>query len=913
MTPSLNRDHLVALVDAHLAGLDDATVVALLHQVQPALPELGLREFHTGAEALHGVAWRGTATVFPQPPGMAAAWDADLLREIGAATASEQRAKHAADPVENSLNVWAPVVNAQRHPLWGRNEEGYSEDPHVTAECAIAYASGLRGDHPVFWKTVPTLKHLLAYNNELDRCTSSSNLPPRVLHEYDLPAFTEPVAAGVIGGVMAAYNLVNGRPAHTSQELYGALREHAPDLVAVSDAYAPTNLTEAERAFATPAESHAAAILAGLDSFTDRDADSSHTIGAITAALEQGLLSMADVRMAARRLLLMRALTGELTPGADPYRDIPADAIDTPGHRELARRSVSAQVVILDNDGVLPLPTRGQLGVFGPQADVVRHDWYSGTPPYMSTIADAAAETHEVLRHDGADRVILRSPHTGLPLTRAADGVLVADELRPDADNVLAFTDWGAGAWTILHDASGFLVRGSDNGMVHVDSTRPGGWVAHEVFGRHVHADGTWSLQHLGSRRWLRTESWGGLVSATADTLEGADRFAVEVVSGGVDEVARLAAGCDTVLVAVGNDPHINGRETADRPYLHLPPAQQELWAAARGAQPAAVLTIVSSYPYSLEGVADGAGAIVWTSHGGQELGHGLLDVLDGRVEPTGRVAQTWWADEAHIGDIFDYDIIGSAMTWWYSPHRPLYPLGHGLTYGEVRYDAVEVMAGAAAAAVTVTNVGGRVAHELVQVYAVNEDPRIGRRLLGHARVTVEPGARERVEVPLRPDRLLIWEPVAAAFAPAATPWRVVAAPSAGLDGPSVALEAPLGEERVHQLPLQAWHAPLWRDVVGVPTGLLAGTAYRARRGDGELTWPHVEPLPGELRLLVRADKGAGGEIVVSAGGRSVTVSPEPAREGEWHEVAVASPAPGATALTVRLHGTTAVAEVRTG
>ena len=141
----VTRASLEDLVTATLARLTDDECVSLLHQVNPAMPHHGLAEFHTGAEALHGVAWTGTATVFPQPVGMAAAWDASLLRELGEATATEVRAKHAADPVGMSLNVWAPVVNPLRHPLWGRNEEGYSEDPHVTAECAIAYSSGLRG------------------------------------------------------------------------------------------------------------------------------------------------------------------------------------------------------------------------------------------------------------------------------------------------------------------------------------------------------------------------------------------------------------------------------------------------------------------------------------------------------------------------------------------------------------------------------------------------------------------------------------------------------------------------------------------------------------------------------------------------------------------------------------------------
>ena len=430
------------------------------------------------------------------------------------------------------------------------------------------------------------------------------------------------------------------------------------------------------------------------------------------------------------------------------------------------------------------------------------------------------------------------------------------------------------------------------------------------MFSRHEHEDGTWSLQHRASRAWLRVESWGGLVTATAETLEEAERFAVETISRGADEVARLAADCDAVLVALGNDPHINGRETADRPYLHLPPTQQDLWRAAVGARPDAALVLVSSYPYSLGDLADGAAAVVWSSHAGQELGHGVMDVLDGRVEPTGRLAQTWWADESHVGDIFDYDIIGSRQTWWYNPNAPLYPLGHGLTYSEVRYEALDVVDGDRAV-VTLANAGDREAHELVQVYAVNQDPLIGRRMLGHARAVLAPGETREVDVALHLDRLQVWDAIAGDFVAASTPWRVVAAPSAALRGPSVDLETPTrGEVATAVLPLTVWHAPAWRDVVGVPTGVIEGTAYRARGEIGEVSWPALEPLPARLGLLLRAEKGRGGPVEVLAGGAAVEAIPDPQREGEWHVVTVDCPTPGATDLTLRLHGSTAVAEV---
>jgi beta-glucosidase len=165
-----------ARADDLLGRLTPAEKVSFLHQRSPAVPRLGLAEFHTGQEALHGAAWRGRATVFPQAVGLGAMWDPELAEAVGAATAAEVRALHRADPLV-SLNVWAPVVNLLRDPRWGRNEEGYSEDPFLTARTAIAFCRGLRGDHPGYLRTAPTLKHFLAYNNETDRATTSSAWP----------------------------------------------------------------------------------------------------------------------------------------------------------------------------------------------------------------------------------------------------------------------------------------------------------------------------------------------------------------------------------------------------------------------------------------------------------------------------------------------------------------------------------------------------------------------------------------------------------------------------------------------------------------------------------------------------------------------------------------------------------------
>src|SRR5215475_5511629 len=259
-------------VDALLGQLTLAEKVALLHSQQAPVPRLGVGAFRTGTEALHGLAWLGPATVFPQAVGLASSWDPALIRRVGEAVGDEARGFHHKDPDRGGLNVWAPVVNALRDPRWGRNEEGYAEDPLLNATLATAYAQGLRGSHPVYLKTAPTLKHFLAYNNETRRDTTSSNLPPRVLHEYELPAFRTPIQQGAAVAVMASYNRVNGRPAPLSPLLNDALRTWTTDeVLVVSDAQAPSNVAKVQHYHADHASSHAALVRAGVDSFTDND------------------------------------------------------------------------------------------------------------------------------------------------------------------------------------------------------------------------------------------------------------------------------------------------------------------------------------------------------------------------------------------------------------------------------------------------------------------------------------------------------------------------------------------------------------------------------------------------------------------------------------------------------------------
>ncbi|MDF3145673.1 glycoside hydrolase family 3 N-terminal domain-containing protein, partial [Streptomyces sp. T21Q-yed] len=623
-------------IDDLLSRLTLDEKIGFLHQFAPAVERLGVDGFRTGQEALHGVAWMGPATVFPQAVGLAATWNTDLVRRVGEAVSKEVRAMRARDD-RVGLNVWSPTVNLLRHPLWGRNEEGYSEDPKLTSAIATAYTRGLRGEHPTYWRTAPVLKHWLAHNNETDRSVTSSSVRPRVLHEYDLRAFRETVEAGATAGVMPAYNLVNGRPNHVSPYLREHLRAWTDeDLLVCSDAGAPSNLVDSEHYFDTHEAATAAAILAGVDSFTDHGTDSSKITARVRGALEQGLLTESDIDTAVRRQLSVRFRLGEFDPQYDPHA-LTTD-FDTPAHRALAQEAAEQSVVLLKNSGgLLPLAPGTRLAVVGLLADECKLDWYSGTLIHRSTPLEGLYERFGAERvefAEGVDRIRLKtSAGTFLHVpeadaddeVRGAEGALDPALLagRTDlpplttdpAGTEFALVDWGEGVLT-LRAPDGRYLSVAEDGCVRASADQPGGWVVQETFRLEPHANGH-LLRHLGTGRHVSVAADGVRVAEANPEI-----FELIVVESAEDAVTRVTSQADVVLVVAGNDPHINGRETEDRTTLALPAHQERLLRAARAANPKTVLALVSAYPYAVDPAA--LPAILWTSHGGQAAGTAL-------------------------------------------------------------------------------------------------------------------------------------------------------------------------------------------------------------------------------------------------------------------------------------------------
>jgi beta-glucosidase len=615
------RDHRLPLqvrVDDLLGRLTLAEKVAMLHQYQPAVPRLGIGVFKAGTEALHGVAWSNDyhhngdqvyadGTVFPQAVGLASSWDPALVRQVGGAVGAEARGFHAENPDVWGLNLWAPVVNLLRDPRWGRNEEGYSEDPTLTGAISTAYGSGLSGNDPRHLLTAPTLKHYLAYNNETGRDVTSSNVPPRVLNEYDRQAFRPALAAGAATGVMASYNLVNGRPDTVDPDLAGLVRGWSDQtLFNVTDAYAPYNLTGSEHYYASQPEADAAVLKAGLDSFTVDNTDGGPTVAAVTSALAQGLLTEADVDDAVRHALTIRFRLGEFDPDGGPYGRITPAVIDSPAHRALNRTAADEGMVLLDNaKGTLPLDPRRtrDVAVVGPLSDTLYSDWYGGTMPYQVTPVDGIRQRlgagATVSAVPGVDRVGWQDAATGRYLTATGTGAgdaVVASDTAPTPASEFDVTDWTGGVSTLRNAANGRYLTGNF-GPYNTSSSTPSGWYVQQQFRTEPQPDGTYLIQYVG---YETNESWWWIpehyVTVAADGTVGtgtkaqAAHFRRTVVTSGTDTAVAAARRADAAVVVVGSNPFVYGRENHDRTSTALGAGQQALIAAVRKANPRTVV-----------------------------------------------------------------------------------------------------------------------------------------------------------------------------------------------------------------------------------------------------------------------------------------------------------------------------------
>jgi beta-glucosidase len=346
----------------------------------PAIPRLGLPAYNYWNECLHGVARNGIATVFPQAIGMAAAWDTPLIHEAADVIATEARAKnreytdahHGDSSNYTGLTFWSPNINIARDPRWGRNQETYGEDPFLTARLAVAFIQGLQGDDPRYLKAM---------------ACANAEPPERDLYETYLPQFEAAVREARVGAVMGAYNRIYGKPLCASPEMLNGLlrRQWGFRGQVVSDCGAIYDMVEFHKYAGSFEEASALALKAGCDLTCGSEYQF------LTIAVNRGLITERELDVALGRSLKARFLLGLFDPpGIVPYANIPATENDTPGHAALALRVACESIVLLKNDGLLPLNREKlkRIVVIGANADSVPMllGNYCGKPSHPVTI-----------------------------------------------------------------------------------------------------------------------------------------------------------------------------------------------------------------------------------------------------------------------------------------------------------------------------------------------------------------------------------------------------------------------------------------------------------------------------------------------------------------------------------------------
>lgn len=776
----------------------------------PAIERLGVPEYNWWNEALHGVARAGLATSFPQAIGFAATWNDTLVFRMATAISDEARAKHHEFARRGrrlryqGLTLWSPNINIFRDPRWGRGQETYGEDPFLTGSLAVQFIRGLQGDDPRWLKTVATVKHFAVHSGpEPERHVFDAVVGERDLRETYLPHFERGVREGGAYSLMCAYNRVGGLAACASEPLLqGILRDEWKfDGFVVSDCWAIDDIYLNHKLVATPEEAAALAVRSG----TDLDCGS-RVFPSLVNAVRQGLISEGEIDAAVRRLFLGRFRLGMFDPPERVrWARIPYSVVDQPAHRELARQVARESMVLLKNDGVLPLrKDLGTLAVIGPNAD----QWmtmlgnYNGVPSDVVTplrgIRQAVSPSTRVVYARGAELADgfpfyetvpasafgaagLRAEYfgsgamEGAPLFTATDSTLDADwhDRAPRAD--MNDEDFGV-RWT-------GTLRPPRTGTYRL------GTIATTKFELFVDDSLVLRSQYnyrdeLGDPRIVSTEpirlEAGRAYRLRVDAHESYGDAAIQLIWDAPHEAGALQAEAldaarraDAVVMFLGLTPRLEGEEMrvevegfrgGDRTSIDLPATQQRLLERVVALGKPTVLVLLNGSALAVNWADQHVPAILEAWYPGQ-AGDAIADVLFGDYNPAGRLPVTFYRGVNDLPPFEDYAMAG--RTYRFFRGDPLYPFGHGLSYTTFRYAGLRTSAPSLAASdtvevsVDVTNTGPRAGDEVVQLYVSFPNSAVDRplrELRGYARVALRPGETRTVRLALPAYALRYWD-----------------------------------------------------------------------------------------------------------------------------------------------------------
>lgn len=784
---------------------------AQMQNAAPAIERLGVPAYDWWNEGLHGVARAGQATVFPQAIGLAATFDVPLMGQVAATISDEARAKHHQFLREGShgryqgLTFWSPNVNIFRDPRWGRGQETYGEDPYLTARMGVAFVRGLQGDDPVYRKLDATAKHLAVHSGpEADRHHFDARPSRRDLYDTYLPAFEALVKEGDVDAVMGAYNRVYGESASASRFLLRDVlrRDWGFKGYVVSDCWAIVDIWKHHRIVTTREAAAALAVRNGTE------LECGQEYATLPSAVRQGLISEAEIDDAVTRLFTARMRLGMFDPPERVrWARIPASVNQAPAHDALALKAAQASLVLLKNDGILPLSRNTRrIAVVGPTADdtMALLGNYFGTPAAPVTILQGireAAKGVEVRYARGVDLVEGRDDPGATPLIEPT-------YLRPSADSperglrgeyfrtpdlsgtpALERTDAQIGfRWDRGSPTDNLLARGEaapGQGIPNDRfSIRWSGQLLPPVSGRYrleVAGDDGYRLYLDGKRvidHWVNTDRLhaGGVEldlqagRAYALTLEYYDDqrdagvrlgWRMPGAKAPFDEALDAARDADVVVFVGGLTGDVEGEEMTvnypgfaggDRTDLRLPAPQRTLLEALHGTGKPVVMVLTGGSAIAVDWAQAHLPAILMSWYPGQRGGTAVGQALFGDVNPSGRLPVTFYKAGEAMPAFDDYAMEG--RTYRYFRGTPLYPFGHGLSYtrfdyGTLRLDADSLRAdGRLGVAVDVANTGTRSGDEVVQLYVRREHAGSGdavQELRGFQRVQLAPGERRTV------------------------------------------------------------------------------------------------------------------------------------------------------------------------
>ena len=766
-----------------------------------AIRRLGVPAYDWWSEALHGVMVNGT-TEFPEPIGLAATFDVPRIHEMATVIGLEGRIKHAQDEraghsnIFEGLDFWAPNVNIFRDPRWGRGQETYGEDPYLSARMAVAFVTGMQGDDPNYYRVISTPKHFAVHSGPEPTCHFADvDVSKHDEEDTYLPAFRAAVVEGHAGSVMCAYNAINGQPACASEfllehTLRGAW--HFQGYV-VSDCGAVRDLFTGHHYRPTQPQSSAISLQRGMDNecidFTTTVKDD-HDYKPYIEAVQQGYLAESAIDIALIRLFTARMRLGMFDPPSMvPYRKIEESELDSAAHRNLARRMANESMVLLQNDGTLPLKAAKRIAIVGPLADqtAVLLGNYHGIPTHSVSVLEGmksefpdakityVAGTQFLSRQGNpVPGSVLTTPdgHPGLkaayssrpseettptPFTsRVESSVNLNDANLPEQAKGTRglFVEWtgflnpsttgdyllgikaNGIASVLVHNKPITQMSGNSSnlGQVHLDKGHP---LKLDVIYGHT-GEGKIEAQLI----WAATNSAPDPAAVTA------------------------AKNADVVVAVVGITSRLEGEEMpvdqpgflgGDRTSLDMPKPEEDLVQAVGATGKPLVIVLMNGSALAVNWEKAHANVILEAWYCGEEGGAAIAETLSGKNNPAGRLPVTFYKDVHQLPHFEDYSMKG--RTYRYFKGEPLWPFGYGLSYTFFSYSNLTLPQTAIKAgdslnvSVTVTNAGKLAGDEVVELYL--NFPEVSgapiRALRGFQRTHLEPRASDQVEFHLSP------------------------------------------------------------------------------------------------------------------------------------------------------------------